>query len=282
MRELQYWGLTDKPFEEVCDTRFFFENSDHREALDRMLYVVNDHNMNIGLLTGEIGSGKTLTRNVFVNSLPLHQFEAVVFDNSSFSYSDILYDIVKSISFRDPRVALVSNLEEPIRGDKYQLTMLLRQKLDILAYQEHRHLVVVFDEAQLMESPVLDELKGLTNIKSETGSLVTIFLTGQPELRESIRALRQVDQRIFLRYHLNNLDFPSTINYMNHRLRVAGLSRGSMFSNSAAESIFRTTAGVPREINRICKLLLSYGFAHTIKEITADDVKVILDDLESC
>lgn len=70
----EHWKLSDKPFEEVCDTRFFFESDDHREALDRMLYIVNDRNMNMGLLTGEVGSGKTITKNVFQNSLSPSQF----------------------------------------------------------------------------------------------------------------------------------------------------------------------------------------------------------------
>ena len=70
-----------------------------------------------------------------------------------------------------------------------------------------------FDEAQLLAPAVLDELKGLTNIKSETSSLVTIFLVGQPELRESIKSLKQIDQRIFLRFHLNNLDFNNSVNF---------------------------------------------------------------------
>ena len=144
MNELAYWELKEKPFEEVCDTRFFFESSDHREALDRMLYIVNDRNMNMGLLTGEIGSGKTLTRNVFANALPAHQFETIVFENSNFSYSDILYDIVQKISFRDPRISLGDSGELPIRGDKYQCTNILKQKLDILSYEEKRHLVIIF------------------------------------------------------------------------------------------------------------------------------------------
>ena len=77
MGYLEHWKFKDKPFEEVCDTRFFFESEDHREALDRMLYVVNDRNMNMGLLTGEIGSGKTITRNVLTDALPRESFEIV-------------------------------------------------------------------------------------------------------------------------------------------------------------------------------------------------------------
>ncbi len=276
----KYWKLNDKPFEEVCDTRFFFESDDHREALDRMLYIVNDRNMNMGLLTGEVGSGKTITKNVFLNSLSRHNFEIIPFENSNFLFSDILYDIVKRISFRDPRIALEEEFDTPERNDKYQLIKIFKEKLDILIYEEKRHLVLIFDEAQLIESSVLEEIKNLTNITSETNNYLTIFLVGQPELRENIRLIKQVDQRIFLRFHLNNLDYNNTVNYIQHRLRVAGLQENSIFTSLAYEIIFRTTGGVPREINRLCKLALTFGLGQNLKEISREDIEVILDDLQ--
>ncbi|HON10829.1 MAG TPA: hypothetical protein PLE24_08165, partial [Chitinispirillaceae bacterium] len=74
MSYVRYWKLREKPFEDLCDIRFFFESEDHREALDRLLYVVNDRNMNMGLLTGEVGSVKTITKNVLFGSIPRHSF----------------------------------------------------------------------------------------------------------------------------------------------------------------------------------------------------------------
>ena len=280
MNSEEHWKLRDKPFEEVCDTRFFFESDDHREALDRMLYIVKDRNMNMGLLTGEVGSGKTITKNVFQNSLSRQNFEVVVFENSNFSFTDILYDIVNRISFRNPRIAMTEEGVNPERNDKYLLTTLFKDKLDTLIYEEKRHLVILFDEAQLMESSVIDEVKNLTNITSETSNFMTIFLVGQPELREQIRVMKQVDQRIFLRFHLNNLDYNNTVKYIQHRLRVAGLREGTIFTSLAYEMIFRKTGGVPREINRLCKLALTYGFGQESSEISREDIEVILEDLQ--
>ena len=276
----EHWKLRDKPFEEVCDTRFFFESDDHREALDRMLYIVKDRNMNMGLLTGEVGSGKTITKNVFQNSLSRQNFEVVVFENSNFPFTDILFDIVNRISFRNPKIAMTEENVNPERNDKYLLTTLFKEKLDTLIYEEKRHLVIIFDEAQLMESSVIDEVKNLTNITSETSNFMTIFLVGQPELREQIRVMKQVDQRIFLRFHLNNLDYNNTVKYIQHRLRVAGLQEGTIFTSLAYEIIFRKTGGVPREINRLCKLALTYGFGQNSSEISREDVEVILEDLQ--
>jgi general secretion pathway protein A len=109
---------------------------------------------------------------------------------------------------------------------------------------------------------------------------MTIFLVGQPELRETIRTLPQVNQRIFLRFHLNNLDYNNTVNYIQHRLRVAGLARGTIFRSLANEMIFRSTGGVPREINRLCKLALTFGFAHELDDISREDIELILQDME--
>jgi general secretion pathway protein A len=275
----KFWKLSEKPFEELCNTRFFFESDDHREALDRMLYVVNDRNMNMGLLTGEVGCGKTITKSVFESSLARNTFEVVSFENSSFTFLDIMYDIIKRASFRDARLALTEDAELPGRSDKYQLMNIFKKKLETLVYEEKRHLVLIFDEAQQMAPEVLDEVKNLTNITSETQNFLSIFFVGQPELREKIRTIRQVDQRIFLRFHLNTLDFNNTTKYIQHRLRVAGRNNPGIFSNDAIELIFRSTSGVPREINRICKLALNYGFAQELEAIDREDIECILDDM---
>jgi general secretion pathway protein A len=275
----KFWKLSEKPFEELCNTRFFFESDDHREALDRMLYVVNDRNMNMGLLTGEVGCGKTITKSVFESSLARNTFEVVSFENSSFTFLDIMYDIIKRASFRDARLALTEDAELPGRSDKYQLMNIFKKKLETLVYEEKRHLVLIFDEAQQMAPEVLDEVKNLTNITSETQNFLSIFFVGQPELREKIRTIRQVDQRIFLRFHLNTLDFNNTTKYIQHRLRVAGRNNPGIFTNEAIELIFRSTSGVPREINRICKLVLNYGFAQELEAIDREDIECILDDM---
>jgi general secretion pathway protein A len=280
MSYLKHWKLREKPFEELCNTRFFFESSDHREALDRLLYLVKDRNISMGLLTGEVGSGKTLTKNVFQNSLSRHQFELIDFENSNFSFSDILYDVLRRITYNDPRTALDDTDNLPSRQDKYMLMQRFKEKVARIALEEKRHLVLVFDEAQCMQDSVLDEVKTLTNLASQGANYLSIFLVGQPELREKIHNLKQVDQRIFLRFHLNNLDFENTRKYIQHRQRVAGMHEGEIFTSLAYECIFRNTGGVPREINRLCKLALTYGFAEGLDEISREDIEVIVEDLK--
>jgi general secretion pathway protein A len=281
MGYLEYWGLHEKPFEEVSDTRFFFESEGHREALDRMLYVVNDRNMNIGLLTGEIGSGKTLIRNILFASLLPHQFELIDFENSNYPFADLLQDIVRRIASEHPHAPPAAEGEFPDRSDKFALMRLFRSQLEYLCYQEQRHLVMLFDEAQQMDDAALDEVKNFTNFSSRSENFLTVFFVGQPELREKIKRLRQVDQRIFLRFHLNNLDFRNTAGYIDHRLGVAGRPENGVFNESSLALIFRATGGVPREINRLCKLALHHGFAHDLPTISSEDIQSILDDMKA-
>ena len=282
MGYLAHWGLTEKPFEEVNDPRFFFASEDHREALDRMYYVVNDHNMNISLLTGEIGCGKTITKKVLLTELPADRFEILDFENSSFAFVDLVYDIVCRLAAKHPRAPGGDGGADPLRrGDKYSLLRIFKEQLSFLYYEEKRHLILIFDEAQQIEDAALDEIRTLTNYSTAAENLLTIFMIGQPELREKVKRLRQLDQRIFLRFHLNNLDFNGTAGYIGHRLLTAGRTEGGPFAPPALELIFRGTGGVPREINRICKLALNYGFAQGRDEISLDDVQLILDDMKA-
>jgi len=279
MGYVQHWNFKYKPFEEDSNTRFFFESDDHREALDRMLYVCQDSNMHIGMLTGEVGSGKTITKTIFENSLPKQRFEVIALENSHFSFSDILFDIIYRLSLNPALNRNKQHSALPDRNDKYMLVQVFKSYLDTLYYEEKKHLIITLDEAQQIEENVLDELKNLTNISFEAENCLTIFFIGQPELRDKIKKIKPVDQRVFLRFHLNNLDFSNMVKYVRHRLRVAGLENYSIFTNPALELMFRVTDGIPREINRLCKLALNYGFVQNCTEITDADIQIIVDDI---
>jgi general secretion pathway protein A len=270
-----YWQLRDRPFEERCDPRFFFESEEHREALDRMLYVVNDRTMSMGLLTGEIGSGKTMTRTVLTGSLPTQRFVALAFDNSDIPFDDMVYDVIRRLDAQAPQPAAA----EPDRGDRYALMEHLRARLEQLTYRDKRHAVVLFDEAQQMSDATLGEIRNLTNLFSASDPLLTVLLVGQPELRDKIRRLKHIDQRIFLRFHLNNLDYADTVRYIQHRLRVGGREHDGVFTEEAYGTVFRGTSGVPREINRLCTLALLKGMAEGATEIAHADIEAVLADM---
>ncbi len=279
MNALEYWQLSEKPFEDLTNPKFFYQSRDHTEALDRMLYMVHDRNMKIGILTGEIGSGKTLTRTVFERNLSRHEYETVALDSSGLSFNDLLYDISRRISFSHVSFEMNGLEVHDRRDDKFYLLETFQKQLAHINDVEHRHLITIIDEAQQLTPATLDELKNLTNIGTETRNYLTLFLIGQPELREIVRNLPQIDQRVSLRFHLNNLDMDDTRKYVQHRLRVAGCPREDIFTDDGVSVLFRETNGVPREINRVCKLALDYGASACLKEIDQEGVKLISDDI---
>ncbi len=279
MNLLEYWQISEKPFEDLTNPRFFYQSRDHTEALDRMLYMVRDRNMKIGLLTGEIGSGKTLTRTVFERSLSRHEYEIVSLDSSGLAFNDLLYDIARRISFQHIAFEMGGLKIEDRRNDKFYLLETFQRQLSHLNETEHRHAVVILDEAQQLAAGVLDEFKNLTNLGTDTRNYLTLLLIGQPELRENVRGLPQVDQRVSLRFHLNNLDLEDTRKYIQHRLRIAGCPHEDIFTDTAISTLYRETAGVPREINRLCKLALDYGAGASLKEIDEATVRLIADDI---
>ncbi len=277
---LDFFQLKSPPFDEVRNPLFFFESDEHREALERLTYVIEDGNMNFGLLTGEIGSGKTITRTVLQHRLNSERFLVLCLENSFFDFEDLVYELLSRIEKEGSNSRHMEGKGGlPARGDRYAIVRYFREFLESLFQNEKRRLVLILDEAQSLAHKDLDALKNLTNISYEDHNLLTIVLVGQPELREHVRALKQVDQRVGLSFHLNNLDLENVGNYVRHRLQVAGHQSGELFHSKAFVTLFRHTLGIPREINRACKLALEYSFANETPEIGEDAVKVILDDI---
>jgi general secretion pathway protein A len=235
--------------------------------------------MGIGMLTGEIGSGKTMTRTVLERSISRHEYEVVGLDSHGLEFNDLLFDIIKNITFQHISFEISQFNLENRRDDLYYLLETFQKCLNHLYLVEKRHLVIIIDEAQQLNHHTLDQIKNLTNLGTENGKYLTVLFIGQPELRDTIMKLKQLDQRVSLRFHLNNLGLEDCLKYIQHRLRVAGCSREDLFTADSADALYRHTHGVPREINRVCKLALDYGSSIAAKEIDKDTVRMIIDDM---
>lgn len=279
MDYLKYWDLTQKPFEELGNPIFFYESSDHREALDRLLYITNDKNMGIGLLTGEIGSGKTLTKKVLERSISKNAYDVVSVDSYGLKFNDLLYDVARKISFNGVNFEMSVEEIQDKRDDRYYLIDTFTSYLRHLNEREQRHFIMIVDEAQQLDVETLDQIKNLSNIGTDERNYLTIILIGQPELRETIRNLKQLDQRVSLRFHLNNLDKRDVGKYVCHRLRIAGCPRENVFSPESIDLIYKDSGGVPREVNRTCKLALHHAAAIEAKEVSADTIQLIIEDI---
>jgi general secretion pathway protein A len=263
---LDYWNLRERPFEATWDTRFYFQSRDHDEALNRLGFLVGEQTMNMGMLTGEIGCGKTLTRAVFAQQLDPRKFQVVTQENSAFNFKDLLGAV---LNFLDP---LGKGQNKFARCER------LRRAAEQL-HTENRHLVLIFDEAQEMSSSTLNELKLLTNLNGGGQNYLTIILLGQPELRNFVARLPAIDQRISLRFHLRPLALDDARAYVQHRLKVAGHPTGELFSEGTIQCAHKFSKGIPRELNRLAKLALEYAWLREMPYVEENALETVVRDL---
>jgi general secretion pathway protein A len=259
-----YWssfGLAQDPFSIAPDPRFLFLSERHREALAHLLYGVKGGGGFV-LLTGEIGAGKTTVCRCFLAQLPPDCDVAYVF-NPKLSATELLHTVLEE--FRLPRPA-----EDGLKACVDALNAFL-----LAGHAAGRHRLLIIDEAQNLSSEVLEQLRLLTNLETDTHKLLQIVLIGQPELRQRLAepGLEQLAQRVIARYHLGPLDAAETAAYLAHRLAVAGL-RGEMpLRNDALKALHRLSGGVPRRINLLAGRALLGAYAQGRHSVDAGLVR---------
>jgi len=238
---LKFFGLTEKPFAITPDPRYLFLSERHAEALAHLMYGINEAGGFVQL-TGEVGTGKTTIVRSLLAQAPKNAEIALIL-NPKMTAPEFLLTICQELGIEVPAASQHS----------------LKELVDILsahllrAHADGRRVVLVVDEAQNLSPEVLEQVRLLTNLETNTQKLLQIILIGQPELREllSRTELRQLAQRITGRYHLNPLSREETSSYVLHRLRVAGATTDILSSRALAE-VFRLSGGVPRVVNVIC------------------------------
>lgn len=256
---LEHWKLQQKPFENTSDPDFFYFSPGHEEAYIRLLYTVKG-NKGAALLTGDYGCGKTTLIRLLIRELPRDTYKVVFLQNPRRTPVGLLRDILYGYE-----VDAASNEEEE----------LVRAVEDVFSENVRMGVtnVLFIDEAQLIEERMtFMELALLLNLQLEDRFLVTLGLVGQPELRERVAAVPQLDQRFFARCHLNALDFENTRKYILHRLQAAGREE-EIFQPDAVKAIFDLTAGVPRRINDLCDMCLLVGFMEGQEKIDGFTVR---------
>lgn len=269
MDYMSVWKMRHPPFESTCDARFFFESEAHSEALARMLYLVSDRGMNMGAMTGEIGSGKTMLLNVLATRLRKDLYTTVQFPTAYFLFEQIVAEINQQLGGG-------SSTES---SDKYRRLKEFEQLLNRKIRTAGKHLVLILDEAQFLRSECLDELKCLTNYNQQE-PLLTILLSGQPELKEKLGSLPQIYQRLGMFYHLGHLRHEEVLPYLQHRLRIAGTDRLDLFTGDAIDPLFSFSGGCPRQINRVCKLAIDRACLMKKEQVDADMIRMIVRDIE--
>jgi general secretion pathway protein A len=291
---VEFFQLSEAPFSIAPDPRYLFMSARHREALAHLLYGVQSGGGFV-LLTGEIGAGKTTVCRCFLEQIPADCDVAYIF-NPRLTVWQLLDAICQEFHItpvaryagtdggdepvphrKDERDAglPVDNNGGPVPDETAPATRhatprpSLRDHVDALnirLLQTHaagRSSVLIIDEAQNLSADVLEQLRLLTNLETNSSKLLQIVLIGQPELRDMVGRyeLRQLAQRISARYHLEPLSAPETAEYVQHRLAVAGMLGPSPFSHGRLRQIFRLTGGVPRRINLLCDRALLGAYA---------------------
>ncbi|OGP16358.1 MAG: hypothetical protein A2V21_301345 [Deltaproteobacteria bacterium GWC2_55_46] len=242
----RFFFLKEKPFHITPDPRFLYLSRKHREAIDLLTFGINGRKGFI-LLTGEVGTGKTTLCRALLEKLPPGTESALIL-NPVLSDVELLKTITQDLSLK---VA-----EDTPKGHIDALNSFL---LELSA--SGGNAVVIIDEAQNLSPAALEMVRLLSNLETEKEKLLQIILVGQPELKEKLSRtnLRQLNQRIIIRHHLEPLDLGETGAYIENRLAIAG-GNGVEFTKDALRSIHKGSGGIPRMINIICDRALTAAF----------------------
>lgn len=263
----QFYGLHEKPFNVTPDPRFLYLSKHHQEALAHLMYGITERKGFI-VITGEVGTGKTTLLRSLLDRLDTRVKTALIF-NPSLSLEDFFLLVSDEFEL------------EPEGRSKGQFLLALNQFL--LDCSSHGEIaVLIIDEAQNLSPELMEEIRMLLNLETASEKLLQIVLSGQPELLEKLNLpeLRQLKQRISLRYDVHPLTKPEAAEYIHERLRKAGAKNSSLFTAEAVETIYEYSRGIPRLINILCDSSLLTGYADEQERIEAAIVRESIADLE--
>jgi general secretion pathway protein A len=242
----EYYGFTRPPFSRTIATAELFPTAAQKELSARLLYLVRERG--VGLVTGEIGSGKSTAVRAFATSLDSNRFRVVYLANPTTGMTGLYRDLLISLGYEPP-------------FSKPRLVARIRTALGDLSTAKHCTPVVVLDEAHLLTQSMLEQLRLLFSDQMDSQSLATLILVGHPDLRRTLHLSvhEALSQRLAVRYHLGPLDLQETIGYVKHQVRIAGYMTGPLFADDAMQRVFEYTKGIPRRINQVCTTALMAG-----------------------
>jgi type II secretory pathway predicted ATPase ExeA len=241
----EFFGFAHKPFGKTPDPAFLYESPQHREALARLEYAVEEKEL--ALLVGDIGSGKTTLSRALIDRLG-ESHPVVLLINPRLTPTQLLRAVATGLGVEPARFR--NDLLDQIHTRLFEL------------YEQHREPVLMIDEAQLIPTKsTFDEIRLLTNFQLDDQNLISVILIGQPELQTRLdrEAYAPLRQRIGMRYALGPLSLEETVAYIDHRIRIAGGARNP-FSRDAMVEIHMVSGGIPRLINTLATTALLDAF----------------------
>ena len=256
----EFYHLKENPFSVTADPAFFFSSLRHAEAYSNLIYGIKERK-GISVITGEIGTGKTTLCRTLLNQLGQDVKTALIL-NPYFSEVQLLQLIIRDLGIPETtksKLGLINSLNDFLCAQAVQ----------------GNNVVLIIDEVQHLNVRQLEQVRLLSNLETEKNKLLQIILVGQPELLDKLKlpSLRQLNQRIAVRYHIPPLEKPEIKEYIHHRLKVASRSNNGRlpikFSESAMNAIYLFTRGTPRLINILCDRILLAGYV--VETYTIDE-----------
>jgi general secretion pathway protein A len=271
-----YYGFNEKPFSLTPDPKYLYRSQSHAGAFDLLQYAIRRREGFV-VVTGDIGTGKTTLCRAVLDGIDRATFTALVL-NPFVSEQDLLkrilldFGVISREEIKAGRLAHVSKQELIDALNDFLLGLM---PLDATA-------VLILDEAQNLPPAVLEQIRILSNLETDKEKLLQIILVGQLNLGTLLRApeMRQLDQRVSIRYELSPLDREAVAAYVNHRLTIAGGSAAVTFAPRALDVVHRASGGIPRLINLICDRALVAGFSVRATRITADMIAHAIQSLD--
>ena len=263
----EFFRLTEAPFDITPNPRFMFYSAKHREAYNHLLYGIRERKGFVQL-TGEVGAGKTTLCRVALEQLERHYTVALIL-NPVMSADELMRAI-----------ALEYGL--PVTGLDRQTTVAVINQFLLQQVDRGRDTVLIIDEAQDLTDDLLEQVRLLSNLETDNRKLLQIVLLGQPELRDRLNQhkLRQLRQRITVRFHLAPLSLGEMGRYIKHRLHLSGGNGKPYFTQPALWRVFRYSNGIPRLVNALCDKALLAGFVNQTGRINFRLVGRAIRELE--
>jgi general secretion pathway protein A len=263
-----YYGFVEKPFSLTPDPKYLYKSESHANAFELLQYAIRRRE-GFMVVTGDIGTGKTTLCRAVLERLDRKTFTALIL-NPFLAEDDLLriilqdFGVVSRDEMRRGRLAGVSKQELIETLNDFLLSLLPIGATALL----------IIDEAQNLPRPVLEHIRILSNLETNKEKLLQIVLVGQLNLRDVLKSpeLRQLDQRVSVRYNLEPLTRDETAAYVAHRLAIAGGGSAVSFTPKALQVVHRCTAGIPRVINLVCDRALLGAYSERAQRVTPEMV----------
>lgn len=242
----QFYGFSRLPFSKDIPAPEILATRGQTELCARLTYLVSEQG--IGLLTGEIGSGKSTAVRGFVASLDPNRYLTIYLSNPTLGMNGLFRDILTALGYEPP-------------FSKPKMVARIRSAFDDLIRSKQRYPLMIVDEAHLLPPTAFEQFRLLLSTHMDSRSLGSLLLVGPPSLNQTLHLSvhEAFRQRLTNAYQFPPLDLKETLDYIQHHLRIAGYLSGSPFSDDAVKRIFEYTRGIPRQINRVCTTALIAG-----------------------